>query len=73
MRMSAGFAGSSCFITSGIRGTWGAEEVSAFLSSLAGTGHVSASTQNQAFSALLFLNGEVLGRPLGRLDTLVRA
>lgn len=48
----------------------GAEEVSAFLSSLAGTGHVSASTQNQALSALLFLYGGVLGRPLGTLDTL---
>ncbi len=33
----------------------GAEEVNAFLTSLAVEGNVSASTQNQALSALLFL------------------
>jgi Phage integrase, N-terminal SAM-like domain len=33
----------------------GAEEVTRFLSSLAVDGHVAASTQNQALSALLFL------------------
>ena len=39
----------------------GATEVEAFLSSLAVAGRVSASTQNQALAALLFLYGQVLG------------
>ena len=39
-------------------------EVRAFLSNLATAHKVSASTQNQAFSALLFLYREVLERPL---------
>ena len=39
----------------------GAAEVSRFLSSLAVEGRVSASTQNQALAALLFLYGPVLG------------
>jgi integron integrase len=51
----------------------GKPEVSAFLSSLATDGHVSASTQNQALNALLFLYREVLGGELGWLDDLVRA
>ncbi len=38
----------------------GAEEVKAFLSHLATQMNVAASTQNQAFSALLFLYQEVL-------------
>jgi len=42
----------------------GAAEVEAFLTHLATEGHVSASTQNQAFSALLFLYREVLHREL---------
>ena len=42
----------------------GAAEVEAFLTHLAIEGHVSASTQNQAFSALLFLYREVLHREL---------
>jgi integron integrase len=41
-----------------------AEGVTEFLSHLATQRHVSASTQNQAFSALLFLYREVLGREL---------
>jgi integron integrase len=51
----------------------GAPEVLAFLSSLAMDGHVSASTQNQAFSALLFLHREVLGHTLTGLDQTPRA
>jgi integron integrase len=43
----------------------GEREVAAFLSHLAVIGQVSASTQNQALSALLFLYREVLGRELG--------
>jgi integron integrase len=42
----------------------GSPEVAEFLGSLAVAGRVSASTQNQAFSALLFLYREVLGRGL---------
>ena len=38
----------------------GAPEVTRFLTSLAVDGHVAASTQNQALSALLFLYREVL-------------
>ena len=46
----------------------GAREVEAFLSHLAVAGRVSASTQNQAKSALLFLYKEVLGTELPWLD-----
>ncbi len=51
----------------------GEAEVTRFLSSLAVDGHVSASTQNQALSALLFLYVEVLGAKVGWLATMVRA
>ncbi|MGQ0732272.1 MAG: integron integrase, partial [Acidobacteriota bacterium] len=48
-------------------------EVAAFVSALAARRHVSASTQNQALSALLFLYRDVLGRPLAPLPGLVHA
>jgi integron integrase len=48
----------------------GAPEIEAFLSDLAVRGQVSASTQNQAFSALLFLYQKVLGVELPRLQAL---
>lgn len=51
----------------------GAFEVVAFLSDLAVRGRVSASTQNQALAALLFLYREVLDRELHGLDDAVRA
>ncbi len=51
----------------------GRPEVTEFLSSLAVRGRVSASTQNQALCALVFLYREVLGEPCGWLDSLVRA
>jgi integron integrase len=51
----------------------GARHVAAFLSSLATAGRVSASTQNQALSALTFLYRVVLGQDLGDLPTMVRA
>ena len=51
----------------------GAPEVEAFLSHLATERKVSASTQTQALSALLFLYREVLGIELPWLDNLVRA
>ena len=51
----------------------GAAEVSSFLSHLASDRHVSASTQNQALSALLFLYRAVLARDFGELPRLVYA
>lgn len=51
----------------------GAPGVEAFLSDLATTHRVSASTQNQALAALLFLYGPVLGLPLPRLGEVTRA
>ncbi|MRR50411.1 MAG: integron integrase [Rhodocyclaceae bacterium] len=51
----------------------GAAEVEAFLSDLAVTGRVAASTQNQALSALLFLYREVLAIELPWLDKITRA
>jgi integron integrase len=51
----------------------GEPEVTQFLSALASERHVSASTQNQALSALLFLYADVLGRDLDWLDRIVRA
>lgn len=51
----------------------GAREVSLFLTHLATERKVSASTQNQALSALVFLYREVLGRELPWLDDLTRA
>jgi hypothetical protein len=46
----------------------GESEIVAFLSDLAVRQHVSASTQNQAFNALLFLYGQVLHLELGDLS-----
>ena len=51
----------------------GAPEVGHYLSHLASVGKVSASTQNQAFSALLFLYRDVLGRELAGLADTPRA
>lgn len=51
----------------------GQTEVVDFLSELATRGRVSASTQNQALAALLFLYRTVLGLELPWLDGLVRA
>src|SRR5712691_6558848 len=51
----------------------GAADVTRFLSSLAVDRQVSASTQNQALSALVFLYREVLDAPVGWLAALVRA
>jgi integron integrase len=51
----------------------GAAEVTSYLSHLAVAEQVSASTQNQAFSALLFLYRSVLGRELSGLGQSIRA
>ena len=51
----------------------GKVEVEAFLGALAVERNVSAATQTQALSALLFLYRDVLGNELPWLDDLVRA
>lgn len=51
----------------------GPSDVTRFLSSLAVEGHVSASTQNQALAAIVFLYRDVLNMPVGWLSALVRA
>lgn len=51
----------------------GEKEISLFLTDLAVTRNVSASTQNQGLSALLFLYKYVLNRKLDWLDDVVRA
>ncbi len=48
----------------------GKPEIEQFLSHLAVQGHVNASTQNQAFSALLFLYRKVMGIQLEHIDAL---
>jgi integron integrase len=51
----------------------GEAEIGCFLSSLATDSHVSASTQNQALNALLFLYHEILQRKIGWIEGVVRA
>jgi len=51
----------------------GEKEISEFLTDLAVNQKVAASTQNQAFNALLFLYREVLNREFGDLGEVVRA
>jgi integron integrase len=51
----------------------GESEIGAFLSSLASERTVSASTQNQALAALLFLYARVLGRKLAWIEGVTRA
>src|SRR5262249_11646094 len=49
------------------------QEIAQFLTALAVDGHVSASTQNQALNALVFLYRHVLKLDVGRLENIVRA
>ena len=51
----------------------GAQEVQQFLAYLAVEGHVAASTQSQALSAILFLYQQVLKHDIGWLHDVVRA
>lgn len=51
----------------------GESEIAQFLSSLASESHVSASTQNQALNAILFLYREVLRKEIGYVNGVVRA
>ena len=60
---------SSFSTTNGIRLEMAEPEIGQFLSSLATDRHVSASTQNQAFNALLFLYTEVLSRKIGLIES----
>ena len=53
--------------------TMGATEISAFLTWLTVRGHVSASTQNQALSALLYLYRHVLKIDIGEIEHVPRA
>jgi len=48
-------------------------EIARFLSNLATDSHVSASTQNQALNAVLFLYRQVLRKDIGYVDGVVRA
>jgi site-specific recombinase XerD len=48
-------------------------EIARFLSNLATESHVSASTQNQALNAILFLYREVLRKPIRYVDGVIRA
>jgi len=49
------------------------EDVKAFLTYLAVERHISASSQNQAFNALLFFFRHALGKEFGKVDGVVRA
>ena len=49
------------------------KEIAQFLSSLASALHVSASTQNQALNAILFLYRDVLQKEIGYVDGVIRA
>jgi integron integrase len=51
----------------------GEKEIAQFLSTLASELHVSASTQNQALNAILFLYREVLRKDIGYVDGVIRA
>ncbi len=51
----------------------GEAEIALFLSSLATDSRVSASTQNQALNAILFLYKAVLGKEIGYVNAVVRA
>ncbi|HUF31250.1 MAG TPA: integron integrase [Gemmatimonadaceae bacterium] len=53
--------------------TMGEPEIAEFLTHLATDKHVSASTQNQALQAILFLYREVLSRPVGFVSGVARA
>lgn len=51
----------------------GADHVVKFLNDLVVSGNVSASTQNQALNALIFLYKQVLRAPLGQLENIARS
>lgn len=59
------------FVKSKDPGTISIEGVKGFLTFLAVKKKVSASSQNQAFNALLFYSRHVLGREFGKIDGVV--
>jgi integron integrase len=61
------------FLRSKAPETLSADDVKAFLTSLAVKRKVSSTTQNQAFNALLFFYRHVLKREFGKMDGVVRA
>ena len=61
------------FVRSNPPGELSGEDVKAFLTHLAVEKDVAASTQNQAFNALLFFYRHVLGREFGEVKGVVRA
>ena len=61
------------FVTSKPPQSVSVDDVKAFLTDLAVSQGVSASTQNQAFNSLLYFFRHVLGRDFGRMDGVVRA
>jgi site-specific recombinase XerD len=61
------------FVRSRPTGQLSGDDVRAFLTDLAVRHGVAASTQNQAFNALLFFYRHVLQREFGQLDGVVRA
>ncbi len=67
---SRGLLGSTA---SAIPATWTSARSTAFLTHLVTSGRVSASTQNQALAALLFLYDKALHRPLGQVEGVARA
>ncbi|MCP9833435.1 MULTISPECIES: phage integrase N-terminal SAM-like domain-containing protein [unclassified Cyanobium] len=71
--MSSGCGGSCASTACGRPGRWGQAEINAFLTHLAVEEGVSASSQTQALSALLFLYRHVLGTTPGDLTGVVRA
>ena len=71
--MFIGSSGSIFFHNKRHPAEMGEPEIARFLSSLATESHVSSSTQNQAFNALLFLYQAVLQRKIGLIEGVVRA
>jgi integron integrase len=61
------------FTRSKLPGSLSIEDVKRFLTFLAVKEQVSASTQNQAFNALLFFFRHILGKEFGNVDGVVRA
>lgn len=72
LRMRTGSGDSSSFTVKGIPRRW-EPEIAAFLTWLGTTRRVSASTQNQPLSALLFLYRRVLRIEIGAIEQVPRA
>lgn len=69
----SGSSASCASTAAGIPRELGEREIERFLTDLAVTHQVSASTQNQALAGILFFYREVVGLPLGYADDVVRA